>query len=96
MLSNHNSPGRESSTPDSWDGEELDEASKVVVLLNEGFLNADLGENVVKITSSLELGVTKTLQRSKCFLVATLFNIPSRRFWAEVDTSPQGYGRDKS
>lgn len=64
---------------DSRDGEEFDETSDVVTLLDERFLIADLGNDVVEIASCLKLSVAETLQRCESSLILALLNIPSWR-----------------
>ena len=62
----------------------------------ELFLDADLGVDVVQVTGSLKLGVSQTPEGSKGFVIATLFDVPTWRLWAEIDTEPQWYSWDES
>lgn len=62
LLCNHNSERCEGSAPDTRNCEELGEAADVVGLAGDkAGLDAELGEDVVKIASCLELGVSEPL-----------------------------------
>lgn len=86
LLSNHDGPRGECRATNTWNGEELDEASEVVGMTDDVGLFDKLGVDIVKIASGLERGVAKPKQRAVGGGVAALLHKPSGRLWTEVDS----------
>lgn len=101
LLGDHNDARGLSRTTDSWNCEQLNESCEEVVglrnarLPNKLFLVRKLCRYVIKISSGLELGVAKTLERRICFLGLSFFQIPSRRLWAKPDPQNKRYCRNE-
>jgi hypothetical protein len=81
-LRNHDRERSQGGATNSWDGEQLNEASDIVALfVDERCFHAKLGINVVQIAGGLKLGVAKALERLERVFVFALFDVPTWRFW---------------
>ncbi len=86
LLGQHDCEGGTGRAADTGDGEEFDEAGDVVAAADDVGFFLDLSVDVVEITGGLERGVSETAQRTEGVCVSALFDVPPRRFRAEVDT----------
>lgn len=85
LLGDHDDERSQSGTSHSRDGEELDKSADVIgVLADQGRFHAELGVDVVQVTSRLELGVSEFLQRAERVEVFALLDVPTWRFWVLV------------
>ena len=79
LLSNHDSEGSKSGAANSWNCKQLDETGDIVGLpFDQGGFHAQLGKDVVKVTGSLELGISKTLERIEGIAISALLDVPTR------------------
>ena len=89
LLSQHDGERSASRTSDTGNREQFDEASYVVALADDVGLFLDLSVDVVEITGGLERSISETAQRSVSIRLTTLLDVPTRRFWAEVNTNEE-------
>lgn len=96
LLGQHDSEGSASGTTYTRNSEELDEACDIVASADDVCLLLDLSVDVIEIASSLERGIAESAKRSEGIRVSTLFDIPSRRFWAEINADQERDRRNHS
>jgi hypothetical protein len=90
LLRNHDDPGRQSRTSDARNSEQLSKARYVCGSTENGELLHQLPVYVVEIARSLQLAVSKTLERGISILVASFFHQPTRAFFTETSSIPVG------
>lgn len=94
LLGQHDSEGSARRAAHAGDGEEFDKAGDVVGAADDVGFFLDLGVDVVEIAGSLEGRVAQAAEGAKSVCVSAFFDVPSRRFGAEVDTNQEWNGGD--
>ena len=92
LLGQHDGEGGACRPAHTGNGEKLDEAGDVVGAADDVGFFLDLGVDVVQIARGLEGRVAQAAEGAESIGVAALFDVPSGRFGAEVDTDQEWDG----